>query len=1068
MSANHRKPRLPIAGHSLSPTGSHAIAAFGTAVGNHRKTNARGFLLTTKSNRKPTSSYAKYVGRVGALAVALGVSGAVATTPGVAWADDSPTAPSSDSGAASTPASSSGSDQTTTSTSLVSTGPSTDPTTQSPPASPSADRTSGDAAVGPADEPEQQSPTLRTVTSDDSRVTYSSSGGAHTSGAADTSPSASPLESAPTDGADLSPDDSGSAPPFGADEALAEPVHPTDGDDPTAQEPPDTQATTQPLDEGSNVGLVTLGPASDLRDASRNTDSDGVQSFSSADDGTLRLLTAAPSQAPNWTNQLGTAFALPTPEAIVKELKPKVTACVCGFINRATSFLNTVLAPLLSVGAAGAAGPAAPAESPMMWALVGWVRRQVTQAVNDFMASPLGRPIAQIIKAVDDFGDSPLGRQFGAQINQALRVCGPNASLPADFDRITIVSGLNEPTDFKILTTADGKEVDRIFIAEKGGAIKVYDPATGSLTTLTMLPTVTGGERGLAGIELHPNFGVEGKEGSHTMYAAYTSAANRDTLSLLTVSESWDSVDVKVLIESTEQANNFHHGGELSFDPEGKYLYWSVGDNTDGLNAQDLTNIHGKVLRLNPDGSVPQGPEGNPFVRDPTAVGHIYAYGFRNPFRFTFTPTGELLVADVGEADWEELNLVTAGANYGWPGAEGSCTGCSSVNPLYAYRHSAPPANAGSITSVAVYTGDTFPESYQNTVFIADYSIGWIKVLKFDSAYSSLISTRTFWGNAGATVKLGQGPDGDLYQLTIYPGELSIITPSGGNRAPTAIIGATATNTAAKSLEVDFSALSSIDPDGDNLTYHWNFGDGGTSTAATPTRVFTTSGAFSTYTVTLTVSDGAKTSKATQRITVGSTPPTAEITVGGTYNAGDTIVFSGKGSDAQDVGTLPNSAYKWTVAFHHADHTHPFRDNIVGPTGSITIPRTRDQLSNTFYRITLTVTDSSGLSTSQSKDVMPNLVPFTVSANNPEAKFTIDGLVYTGSFNEMAVVGVEHVLDAPSPQYVNGSPLIFGTWSDGHPQSHTITIPASNASYSVTYVTATPALSQEALSLTRI
>ena len=499
--------------------------------------------------------------------------------------------------------------------------------------------------------------------------------------------------------------------------------------------------------------------------------------------------------------------------------------------------------------------------------------------------------------------------------------------------------------------------------------------------------TTTGGERGLAGIEIHPDFWHEGTDGYHTIYAAYTSDRNYDTLARLTLSEDLTSVvgPPKVLIESTQLANNFHHGGELAFDPDGKYLYWSVGENTNGPNAQDLTNIHGKVLRINPDGTVPSD---NPFVGEKDAVGYIYAFGFRNPFRFTFTPTGQLLVADVGEADWEEVNLVEAGGNYGWPGEEGACTDCATVNPIYQYHHSGPPANTGSITAIAVYDGDTFPDNYQNTVFIADYSLGWIKTLKFDKDYTSLISSQTFWGNAGATVKLNQGPDGNLYQLTIYPGELSVISPSGGNRAPTAVIGATPTNTADKTLDVNFTAGNSTDPDGDDLTYLWNFGDGTTSTEKNPTRTFTTAGAFSTYAVTLTVSDGSKTGTATQTITVGSTPPSATIEmVGGktTYNAGDTLTFKvadGSGSDPED-GPLPPSAYKWTVVFHHAEHTHPFVDNIDGPTGTITIPRSRDQLDTTYYRITLTITDSSGLSTTQSIDVRPNLTSFTVNASNP-------------------------------------------------------------------------------------
>jgi PKD repeat protein len=127
------------------------------------------------------------------------------------------------------------------------------------------------------------------------------------------------------------------------------------------------------------------------------------------------------------------------------------------------------------------------------------------------------------------------------------------------------------------------------------------------------------------------------------------------------------------------------------------------------------------------------------------------------------------------------------------------------------------------MTSVVVYTGSTFGDSYQNKVFIADYSLGWIKELTFDSEYTSFIGERMFDDQAGTTVKLVQGPDGNLYQLTIYPGELSRIAPSGGNVAPTAVITATPNNGLAP-LTVNFSSDGSNDTESPTPTYAWNFG----------------------------------------------------------------------------------------------------------------------------------------------------------------------------------------------------------------------------------------------------
>jgi glucose/arabinose dehydrogenase len=208
-----------------------------------------------------------------------------------------------------------------------------------------------------------------------------------------------------------------------------------------------------------------------------------------------------------------------------------------------------------------------------------------------------------------------------------------------------------------------------------------------------------------------------------------------------------------------------------------------VGDNVccsviDGSNSQNLSNIYGKVLRLNPDGTA---PDDNPFPNASGAGPLVYATGFRNPFRLAFTPDGQLLVVDVGQATWEELNLVTAGGNYGWPGAEGPCDGIGTTNcstpssyddPIYAYRHSFGGGN--SITAVMVNAALT-SGSGQNTVLIADFNQGWVKELTFNSDYSSLISERIFdSAAAGNTNQLLQDADGNIYQLT-FDGTLTRI-----------------------------------------------------------------------------------------------------------------------------------------------------------------------------------------------------------------------------------------------------------------------------------------------------
>jgi VCBS repeat-containing protein len=354
----------------------------------------------------------------------------------------------------------------------------------------------------------------------------------------------------------------------------------------------------------------------------------------------------------------------------------------------------------------------------------------------------------------------------------------PQTGLPAGFERTVLASGLNQPEDFRFLP--DG----RILIAEKDGAIQVYKDGQLNDVPLITLSVSTDGERGISGLAVDPDF-----ENNGYIYVAYTSAGPNphDRLSRFTVTGDTANPNSEVvLMESDQPAGLYHHGGAVDFGPDGK-LYWALGDSLYAPNSQDLSTVYGKVLRLNPDGTVPAD---NPFVNTPGALPQIYAYGFRNPFRMTVTPDGQLLVADVGQVSWEELDIVTAGGNYGWPLAEGVCPGvgvCAPdltagqiINPIYAYPHT-PPGSGASITAVMVYTGSTFPDSYQNKVFIADFTQGWIQELTCTSDYSSCGSAKMFDPGSqvyDGPVQLLQGPDGNIYELQLS-GKLSRIAPSG-------------------------------------------------------------------------------------------------------------------------------------------------------------------------------------------------------------------------------------------------------------------------------------------------
>lgn len=912
---------------------------------------------------------ASYIGRIGALAIALGVTGAagmLATTPAVAIADDKPSAESANSVAAE-----SNTDPTERTEQSVGT-PAAVTESKSETAKPADDE-------APADEAVQASPSEQ-ETVHESGVIVRSSGGALTSGSNDDAP----VEAEE----DVEPDAS---------------VIVTDPDEP-------------PSDSGRSV-QQTKRRESDTA-ARIAAESVVAESGSVGEHAAVGPAEPAPAASPAAEPApaiLESAFAIdsaaelaPITALAPSADEPDADVPPTTILDRAVTLLGAALAPLVT------ADPAAPATptTPLMWAVLGLVRRQSAEV--------------QALEA-----EAP-------QL-QAAEAVAAQSALPPDLERTVLVTGLESPTDMAFLPNGE------IIIAQQNGTIVRYHDGHVHEVPVAQLNVNSEGERGLLGIEVDPDFD---EQGNGYIYVSYTSAAtNRDRLSRIEV-RNFQAVPgtETVYLESSQAASSIHHGGEIAFDPEGEHLYWAVGDNIYAPNAQDLSSIHGKILRFNRDGSTPAD---NPFVGRPGVVEEIYAYGLRNPFRFDVAPNGTVLVGDVGSSGWEELNVLKPGANYGWPDAEGACTGCTYANPIYQYPHVPNGVlKEGSITSVLVYTDDELGPDYQNTVFIADYTLGWIKVLKFDDKFESLVSETTLDEEAGTTVKLVQGPDGKIYQLSIYPGELAVIGPSGGNRAPTAVLDATPNN-GPTPLEVQFSAANSTDPDPDTtLTYQWDFGDGSApSTDVSPTHLYSTKGS---YTATLTVSDGVNATTTTQRIVVGNSAPTAVITTpsdGSPYAAGDTINFTGTGTDP-DGDPL---TYEWKVVFHHEDHVHPFASGIQGQSGSVVIPRTADNLPTTWYRIHLTVTDSEGLSDTTYVDVKPRIVDLTFTTSDPDATITIDGVPHQGTYTEQAVVGVIRTIGVPSPQFVNGQELEFSHWSSGQAQTHQLTTPGADASYTAVF-----------------
>ena len=332
------------------------------------------------------------------------------------------------------------------------------------------------------------------------------------------------------------------------------------------------------------------------------------------------------------------------------------------------------------------------------------------------------------------------------------------AALPAGFTETT-VTGIASPTAMEL--APDG----RIFVCEQGGRLRVIRNGALLPTPFLTLNVDSTGERGLLGIAFDPAFGGA----NNFVYVYYTvlSSPRHNRVSRFTANGDIavaGSETVILELDNLSGATN-HNGGAIHFGPDGK-LYVAVGENASPSNSQTLSNRLGKVLRINPDGSIPND---NPFFNTATGANRsIWALGLRNPFTFAFQPgTGRLFINDVGQNTWEEINDGIAGSNYGWPTTEGATSNPSFRSPLFSYQHGSTSTTGCAIAGGAFYNplNVQFPASFVSKYFFADLCTGWIRT--FDPP------TGTAAGFASGIVQpvdLKVGVDGSLYYLSINSG----------------------------------------------------------------------------------------------------------------------------------------------------------------------------------------------------------------------------------------------------------------------------------------------------------
>ena len=345
--------------------------------------------------------------------------------------------------------------------------------------------------------------------------------------------------------------------------------------------------------------------------------------------------------------------------------------------------------------------------------------------------------------------------------------------LPSGFQDVNVVSGLSNATAMEF--APDG----RLFVAQQGGQLRVIKNGVLLSTPFVSLTVNSSGERGLLGIAFDPNF-----VSNQFVYLYYTATTPSIHNRISRFTANGDVVNTAVselvLLDFDNLSATNHNGGALHFGLDGK-LYAAHGENANGSNAQTMTNLLGKIIRMNPvSDATAQVPTDNPFFGTATGKNRlIWALGLRNPFTFSIQPgTGLTYINDVGEGTWEEIDDARAGRNFGWNATEGAFNTTTFplfTNPVYSYRHSGSTPSGCAITGGAFYNpaAPIFPPSYVGKYFFAEYCSGWIY---FIDPTNPATATQ-FATTISSPVDLKIGPDGALYYLARGAGSVGKILP---------------------------------------------------------------------------------------------------------------------------------------------------------------------------------------------------------------------------------------------------------------------------------------------------
>lgn len=558
-------------------------------------------------------------------------------------------------------------------------------------------------------------------------------------------------------------------------------------------------------------------------------------------------------------------------------------------------------------------------------------------------------------------------------------------------------------------------------------------------------------ERGLLGIELDPNFLVNGH--IFIFYSSNVGGCHHVVSRFTMTGQYIDPASEVELLDLGTCGSGGHNGGAIHNAIDGTLMI-NAGEQNRNEYAMDKAQLFGKVLRINRDGTIPAD---NPFYDELQGKYRaIYATGLRNPFSGGVDPvTGDYFVNDVGHHEFEEINHVQAGDNLGWPWTEGDFDPVEYPDytaPVHAFAHGEGEFEGCAIVGGTFYRSDVgnFPADFQGDWLYADYCNAYIH--RLDRATGEVTSLAT---DVELVADIDVGPDGNIYYLDRQGGPfLSFVHKMEPSNLPGVF-----KQPGALSVNEGEPAIFRVVASGNGPhTFQW-FRDGVVMAGETE-RVLEIDATVAAdhdaqFHVEVSNDVGAVESKTVALTVIADTnaPPTVTIDSPihrSQFRGSDEIAFSATAADAED-GDLPDSAYRWEIVFHHAEHTHPFVESYVGRSGSLTVPANDHTEADIYYRFHVTVTDSNGVETTTSVDVLPKVVRIRMLTEPPGLPVLINGQPKDTFFKFDSVTGVQQQIGAPLTASKDGVNWVFDSWFGATPDSLRVTTAPSQQTYTANY-----------------